>query len=575
MPGGLVGRVLGLGIAMALAIGIAALVVWAVYGFRVGWVAGWPTPVPAPDFLDGLLGQLSHASATGHPAFLMGQRSDKGWWYYFPVAFALKTPLGALIAMGFALLSNAWRRFRHAEWPLLLIPALYMGISLWSVLNIGYRHLLPMLPFLWVYVGRVGPLLSEATSGSRRRWLTVGAAVIGLWLAAGTLGVAPDYLAYFSELAGGPDGGWRYLVDSNLDWGQDLPGLKAYLDGRLGARVYLSWFGSTYPYLYGLDLQYRLLPSHFSYPYSSDAAQSPYNPLHPEPALYAISATNLQGVGLAEGDLFAPFRELSPVARIGHSIMVYDLTSAPWGHEPTCISGLSLEDLTAETAALSLGRAPGPVKWFDHESSFVLPGVGDPVYVLTGLPLPFAPAWQADLLQRTVVIHEQAAVGRTPAAVVYRLDRGAADQWLASATASLTLTPSVHLEYGLDLVGYRLPSGNTPKPGQVLELITAWQPSDEMPAAATDLKVFVHLLDASGQWRAGQDAFGLHAPTWEGGDWLFQYHRVEIPADIASGRYSLEVGLYSPITARRLMVWSPDGASSDHLELGSVEISAP
>jgi len=255
--------------------------------------------------------------------------------------------------------------------------------------------------------------------------------------------------------------------------------------------------------------------------------------------------------------------------------MVYDLTSAPSGHEPTCISGLSLEDLTAEAAALSLGRAPGPVKWFDHENSFVLPGAGDPVYVLAGLPLPFAPAWQADLLGQAVVIHRQAGQGRTPAAVVYRLDRGAADQWLAAAMASITATPSVRLDYGLEFVGYRLPSGNGLKPGQTLELITVWRPSSEMPAAATNLKVFVHLLDASGQWRAGGDSLGLHAPTWEAGDWLFQYHRLMIPSDAAPGTYQLEVGMYSPITTRRLTVWGPDGAPSDRLALGSVEVSSP
>jgi len=571
---GLAGRVLALGVSMALAIGIAALVVWAIYGFRVGRVAGWPTPVPAPDFVDGFLGQLGHASATGHPAFLMGQYSDKGWWYYFPVAFVLKTPLPALIALACVLVSNAWKRFQHAEWPLLLVPALYLGVSLWSVLNIGYRHLLPMLPFLWVYVGRGGSLLAELAARNRRRWLAAGAVAMGLWLTVGTLRVAPDYLAYFNELAGGPDGGWRYLVDSNLDWGQDLPGLKAYLDRQQAPRVYLSWFGSTYPYLYGLGLEYRLLPSHFSFPYSSDAAQSPYNPLYPEPALYAISATNLQGVGLAAGDVFARFRDLQPVARIGHSIMVYDLTSAPAGHEPTCISGLRLKDLTPETTALSLGRAPGPVKWFEHGNSFVLPATGDPVYVLPALPLPFAPAWQTDLLARAAVIHQQAGEGHTPTAMVYRLDRSAADQWLAAALASITTVPSVRLDYGLEFLGYQLLSGNRLQPGQALELITVWRPTGEMPAAATDLKVFVHLLDASNQWRAGEDRLGLHAPTWEGGDWLFQYHRLPIPSDAAPGTYQLEVGMYSPITTRRLTVWGPEGVPSDRLMLEPVVVSA-
>jgi hypothetical protein len=599
----LLSGVLALGVVMAALVLLAGLVLWTIYDFQFGRPSGWQVAVPAPDYVDGLLGTLIHTSETGHPAFLMGSRSVQGWWYYFPIAFALKTPLPTLIVLLCAGVSNAWKRPSAAEWALGLIPAVYGGLSMLSALNIGYRHLLPILPFLWVYAARLGPLLQRLFKKRKRRWAVAVPGALGLWLSVGTLRVAPDYLAFFNELAGGPDGGWRYLVDSNLDWGQELPALKAYLDRQGTSRVYLSWFGSTYPHLYGLDLDYRLLPSHFAYPYPADAAFSAYNPVYPPPGVYAICATNLQGVGLAAGDVFAGFRDVEPVARIGHSIFIYDVedpagASQPASLAPTCISGLRFKDLTDETTAVSLGRAPGPVKWFGHATSFVLPATGGPAYVLPSLPLDFAPDWQASFLSKARVIHRQdevtdAASGRHyPAATVYALDRDAADEWLADVLAALytgpvgwssattfgdgtavhALSSPVSFDHGLQLIGYLPVSGKTLKPGQAFELITVWRPTAEMPAAVADLKAFVHLLDEQGQVRAGQDLLDLYPPTWEPGDVLIQYHRLTLPGDVAPGTYQLELGLYTSIQMKRLVIYDGGHPVADRLLLQSIEL---
>jgi len=599
--GRLVSGLLALSVTMAAAVLLAGLTLWVIYGFQIGRPSGWPIAVPAPDYVEGLRGTWIHASATGHPAFLMGRRSTRGWWYYFPVAFVLKTPLPALIALLSGWVSNVWKRFSRAEWPLLLIPVAYFGLSMRGVLTIGYRHLLPILPFLWIYVGRIGPLLRAASTGQGRRWVTVGATALGLWLAVGTLSVAPHYLAYFNALAGGADGGWRYLVDSNLDWGQDLPALKAYLD-QLGSargygapRVYLSWFGTTYPHLYGQDFEYRLLPSHFAYPYPRDAARSSYNPLYPPPGLYAIGATNLQGVGLAAGDVFARFRERDPLARVGHSNFVYEVTDSPASVNPTCVSDLRFKDLTAETTHVSLGRGPGPVKWFDHATSFILPATGDPVYVLPTSPLEFVPDWQAAFLTHAEVVHRQAKEGRYPAATVYHFDRISAEGWLAEALPSISIAPiswspavvfdasaevhslssPVSFDHGLELLGYLLVSGKTLRPGQALELVTVWRSTAEMPAAVTDLRVFAHLLDDHSQVRGAEDRLGLHPPTWEPGDVLIQYHRLPLAIDAEPGTYQIELGFYTYITMRRLAVRQNGTSISDRLLLQPIEVLEP
>jgi hypothetical protein len=586
--------VLALGGVMVIIVALAGLTIWAIYGFDIGSPAGWSIPVPAPGYIEGLDRTLIHASEIGHPTFLMGRHSTHGWWYYFPVAFIIKTPLPALLALLCALISNVYTRFSRAEWPLLLIPLIYFGLSMRSRLNIGYRHLLPMLPFLWVYVGRLAPTLVDRFKGAGKRWAVAGATAFTLWFILGTLSIAPDYLAYFNALVGGSDEGWRYLADSNLDWGQELPAIKAYAERQSVPRLHLSWFGSTYPHLYGLDVEYRLLPSHFSYPYPRDATRSAYNPRHPAPGLYAIGATNLQGVGLAAGDVFARFREQEPVARVGHSILIYQVPGTSDGNDPTCISGLRFKDLTLEAADLSLGRGPGAVKWFDHATSFILPAAGEPAFVLPLSPLTFVPPWQTMFLDAAEVVYQQVDQGRFPAAVVYHLDRASADEWREAVVTSLSSRPlswspaivfddraetyplvaPVSFDHGLELMGYLL-SGETLRPGQTFELVTVWRVMAEMPAQASDLEVFAHLLDEQSKMWAAEDRLDLHPPTWEPGDVLIQYHRLPLAADAPPGTYQLEIGLYTAITMRRLSVLVDGTQVADRLLLQPIQVIEP
>jgi hypothetical protein len=133
-----------------------------------------------------------------------------------------------------------------------------------------------------------------------------------IWHVAGSLRTYPDYLAYFNESASGPAGGYKHLADSNLDWGQDLTALKAYLDAHPQGPVRLSYFGTADPKQYGI--QYRPLPS---YPFHQDT---------PPPkrwrGTFAISATHLVGLYLMD-DYYERFREMEPDAVIGHSIFIY------------------------------------------------------------------------------------------------------------------------------------------------------------------------------------------------------------------------------------------------------------
>lgn len=194
-------------------------------------------------------------SSRYRPAFFAGDWRATGWRSFFPVAYLLKTTLPeiALHLAGLACLlaaarrSHAGRTRLYKATPLLVVLLVYGAFSVHSTLNIGHRHILPMYAVAAVLAGGV------AAAHLRSRVLAGGVAALLLAHAAASVRARPDYLAYFNELAGGSAGGYRYLVDSSLDWGQDLPRLRRWLDAR-GDRdpVFLSYFGSGSPRYYGI-----------------------------------------------------------------------------------------------------------------------------------------------------------------------------------------------------------------------------------------------------------------------------------------------------------------------------------
>jgi hypothetical protein len=297
---------------------LGLLVVWAAYGFRVGQLEENGPYIPAPPYLKGVRAILDF-SAAGRPTYLLGQYSQQGWWYYFPVAFAVKTPLATLVAL---LLATGWalRRLRRDNIQddvfLLIPPTVYFLISMTSNLNIGYRHLLPVLPFLAVHIARLASFPRPSFSLSPRHIVPF---TLAIWLAFTTARIYPHFLAFFNPLGGGPENGWRVLTDSNIDWGQDLKGFKTWMVQEGVDRVRLSWFGSARPEVYGID--YDLLPG---VPYGFvQWDDPPFNREQPEPGVYAISVTNLVGVVLPDHDLYAWFRARPPDAKIGYSLFIY------------------------------------------------------------------------------------------------------------------------------------------------------------------------------------------------------------------------------------------------------------
>ncbi|MBI2516132.1 MAG: glycosyltransferase family 39 protein [Opitutae bacterium] len=305
---------------------VATTIIWAFFGFRysamnpalpggefsIPWVAilyggGWKADVVQfcrdwrllPEgFLYGFAFVLKHAGQRG--AFLDGDYSIYGWVEFFPKAFLYKTPPSLLVSLAVSMLFVGLHSLGRSRQllqrlydfaPVALMFLLYWAVSLPSHLNIGHRHILPTYPLLFILTGALGwaTVRSWQKSGSAGLILgTLSCLLLG-WQAYTAARIHPHYLAYFSPAAGGPEQGYRHLVDSSLDWGQDLPGLKVWLDQnrRPGENLYLSYFGTGEPSYYGIEA--IRMPTLHNFKHAT-----PW--YWPGPGLYAISATMLQHV---------------------------------------------------------------------------------------------------------------------------------------------------------------------------------------------------------------------------------------------------------------------------------------
>jgi Tfp pilus assembly protein PilF len=317
----------------------AYMFIWLVYGVRFDAVPGGQLRLPIAQELPkspairalvGFLleyrlfpeawiyGQLHIYGNLSRDTYLLGKMLiGEGSWLYFPVAFSVKTPIPTLLlffgtfAMWFY--EHSWRRSAC----ILLGPiAVYFFLAVGSGINIGLRHILPIYPFIFVLIGGTAATLWQAKS--RLKNTIIG--VLCTWILLSAVLTYPNHLAYFNEFAGGPGNGHRILLDSNLDWGQDLKGLKSWMDRERVGKIqflYFGFFNAAAPRYYGIDATF--LPG--SWVAANDVTID--DPTRPD--YIAISANLLYGnffTGIDEG-FIKPFRSVTPATTIGHTILVY------------------------------------------------------------------------------------------------------------------------------------------------------------------------------------------------------------------------------------------------------------
>ncbi len=350
-------------IGLALLIGIiGAMVVWLTYQFHILnypaqrqlkdsqfilssggintlekiciWMADKPGLRPYAHYLLGLL-MANQRTIGGNTAYFFGIINNTGWWYYFPIVYILKVPLAfhvlTLIALFWAVCLikkpfwikpikrlKEWIKIYFVEFSMMVFLAIYWIVSITGNLNIGVRHILPTFPFLYILVSLaiVRWLKTIKKLGLKRIVASLIFLCLG-WYIISSIASWPFYLSYFNEIAGGTQNGYKYVVDSNYDWGQDLKRLTKFVKENKIKKIHLDYFGGGNPEYY---LKEKYIPL------------NPMN-LKKEPKGWiAVSATLLQG---GKGNAAPEFNQPSgyyrwldkykPVARAGTSIFIYKI----------------------------------------------------------------------------------------------------------------------------------------------------------------------------------------------------------------------------------------------------------
>ncbi len=577
---------------------VAFVVVWAVYGFEIGRVPGLPFPIPAATHVK-IYQSLQQHYDEGHPSFLMGMNSTRGWWFYFPVAFLIKTPLPVLILLITSLVlafrpQTADRRPKpvigdqlsvvskrwSAIWTLGLFPIVHFATALFSSVDIGYRHLLPMLPFLFVFMGwQVAGRKSQTSSWScpvalspchpitlSPRHLVI---LLLAWQLISVIRISPHHLAYFNELVGGPEHGYHWLVDSNLDWGQNLKELKAWLDTRGISEVYISQFSPSRPEVYGIQAK-MLQPSPRAVPFAR---------FNPSPGWYAIGATTLQGVYTPDVDTFAYFRIMTPTARIGHALFMYHVPEQRHGEwVAQCAS--PIPPLTADEIKSGFGRDDLRLVQFDCSTSWWYPAGNPPGWYVGNHWDDLKSAVRMNYVSVNKVYQPQGT--RAEVATVYYIEVPAGDWTLVKTGAKAApgdWPPAQVVERGTPVTTpvattgplrfLSFDTGFPPQRGTSTYLQTWWQVTHH---AEHPLSIMAHLLDAQGRVIAGGDGLGVPMEMWQVGDRVQQTHRLDVPRDLAPGTYWIETGIYRLDTMERYRILQGDQAVGDRLLLTSVEV---
>ncbi|MBN1580643.1 MAG: phospholipid carrier-dependent glycosyltransferase [Anaerolineae bacterium] len=562
---------------LAFVFGIGFIVVWAVYGFEWGPIAALGNiPGPAPSYFAGIQTILKRTGG-GTTSFLMGQYSESGWWTYFPIAFAIKTPLPTLLlliaALGLWVYGYIASRFpaqsphyrqsdpddptaTHPErgtslnhLACLILPVLaFWTIAMSSSFNIGYRHILPSLPFLYILTGwQIAAYFSRKQhhrSGIRRhpiaviRYLLL--AVCCFSLAVTAFSILPHYLSFFNVLAGGSEQGYRLLVDSNLDWGQDLPGLAERFNNS-PVPINLSWFGAAHPEAY--HFPFHPLPGFWRF--GGDPAAFGLNPYNPAPGIYAISASNLQGIQLADRDSYARFRAQDPLGNIGHSILIYEVPQRQAPAEAVVLAVPTSQLAAQERSLLERGAT---VRQFDPASGVIVPFV-DTVWFITPEP----PGWGE-------------VVRQGPGYVVISGPFGREYELLLKAPCPCDLDTRF-----ADIVALRHHQVNdlSLSTSNTLIVEAVWYVIGPPHRAA---KSFAHLLDANGHTLAGWDGIASPATCWQANDRLTQRYTIALPQDLGPGTYQVEIGWYDAETLQRWPLTIDGKQAGDRLLLPDVEI---
>jgi len=275
----------------------------------------------------------------GNGAYFMGQVSNSAFGNYFPTVFAIKEPIQNLFlfasALAIAIIGILASIVRHLKKPfgemfpagefsafirhnitaisLLGFVALYAYISITGNLNIGFRHLFPILPFAYILTAKtVFDFIKRQKTHNEKVIFRSIVLLLSLTLIVQTALAYPYYMSYFNQIAGGPKNGYHYVTDSNADWGQDLKRLKSFLAIHPEiTKIRVDYFG-------GADIKYYIWGKYEMWWDSKRPIESGW---------YAISTNFLQGSlydkTKPDNQSYRWIEKFTPKYQVGTSILVY------------------------------------------------------------------------------------------------------------------------------------------------------------------------------------------------------------------------------------------------------------
>jgi hypothetical protein len=285
---------------------------------------------------------------------------------------------------------------------------------------------------------------------------------------------------------------------------------------------------------------------------------------NPAPGVYVLSATSLQGLALADINMYDYFRHRSPTARIGHALFVYDVRpiEPPPGWVALCSA--PAPPLESSDVAEGFGRNDLRLIYFDCQQAWVIPGNAAQGWIVMPYALAhnksaFVQRW---LDQAGLTFEQKQSFALPPHSIFLASGGGAAPAIQGLHPLSATFGQVA------EFLGYAL-DRTTVHPGESVELLALWRVIGHPPGM---LSLMAHLVAPDGHVVANGDGLGVPAENWQPGDMIIQRHVLAVPGDVPSGMYQVQTGVYTLSDLRRLAVTSGGVPSSDHLLLGSVEV---
>jgi hypothetical protein len=538
---------------------------WAAHLLQVAYVDYFPWIIPAPTYWKSLYRITQHMVTENRFSFLLGRTYRGGVWTFFPVTFLLKTPEStlALLLSTIICLPVIWQKNKQILLDMGLYPLIYLSVSVSGALNLGYRHLLPIIPYLYMLVAMNFAVIRKT------KYIAAVQVVVVMWQIVIPFFSWPNYIPYFNVFAGGESKGYKYLADSNVDWGQGLIAADRYMETQKVDNASISAFTPFINPNLSYGIEASMLPPQ----------RGPEIPLvlsrryYPKPGNYIMSASTLRGLQVADTEMYNWFWHQEPKAVIAGSMLHYHvepLTPEPeWVAQcSTPVTPLSHDDIEERFGFNDLRTVT-----FDCSQSWLFPGDGltPGWFVLHSGILDDESVFRSTMLEYTKLVFQQRIQGESPTHSVYLAEGGqfsklkgediivSPGDWTPVKAINEGLKIKLPIQFGeiLTLLGYEVKQSTSS-----IVFWTMWEVDSEL---VVPVSMMAHLINENNSIISNGDSFGIPFTTLIPGDVFVQQHIFDVNTSennwIQAGVYRLDslarypVGDGSSVLGDRILIY--------------------